>query len=161
MIGASCRMKGDRGKNRRLFLAAPALAALTVWLNVIAPAKADEAMIEGCLKAAAEVHHLPAGVLVLLISVEGGRLGGVSQNTNGTFDIGNGSSVCDLTSAQVLVQANNQLATLSAATGKQLSFESDPFTGDSGGDTCPSIVETGLGGIGLGTNNQVMQFLTP
>jgi hypothetical protein len=76
-------------------------------------------------------------------------------------DIGNGSSVCDLTSAQVLVQANNQLATLSAATGKQLSFESDPFTGDSGGDTCPSIVETGLGGIGLGTNNQVIQFLTP
>jgi hypothetical protein len=88
MIGASCRMKGDRGKNRRLFLAAPALAALTVWLTVIAPAKADEAMIEGCLKAAADVHHLPAGVLVLLISVEGGRLGGVSQNTNGTVDIG-------------------------------------------------------------------------
>ena len=76
-------------------------------------------------------------------------------------DIGNGSSVCDLTSRQVLVQANSQLATLSAATGKQLSFEPDPYTGDSGDDTCPTVIETGLGGIGLGTNNQVMQFLTP
>jgi hypothetical protein len=76
-------------------------------------------------------------------------------------DIGNGSSVCDLTSAQVLVQANSQLATLSAATGKQLSFEQDPYTGDSGGDTCPAVVETGLGGIGLGTNNQVTQLLVP
>ena len=45
-------------------------------------------MIEGCLKAAAEVHHVPAGVLVLLISVEAGRLGAVSQNANGTVDIG-------------------------------------------------------------------------
>lgn len=76
-------------------------------------------------------------------------------------DIGSGSSVCDLTSRQVLVQANSQLATLSAATGQQLSFEADPYTGDSGGDTCPSVVETGLGGIGLGTNNQVTQFLVP
>ncbi|MGH3225674.1 MAG: hypothetical protein ACRDPY_44515, partial [Streptosporangiaceae bacterium] len=76
-------------------------------------------------------------------------------------DIGSGSSVCDLTSMQVLVQANSQLATLSAATGQQLSFEADPYTGDSGGDTCPSVVETGLGGIGLGTNNQVTQFLVP
>jgi hypothetical protein len=45
-------------------------------------------MIEGCLKAAAEVDHVPAGVLVLLISVEAGRLGAVSQNANGTVDIG-------------------------------------------------------------------------
>ena len=45
-------------------------------------------MIEGCLKAAAELHQVPAGVLVLLMSVEAGRLGEVSQNTNGTVDIG-------------------------------------------------------------------------
>jgi hypothetical protein len=85
MIGVSVGMKGDRGRNRKLFLAAPALA---IGLVLATPARANEAMIEGCLKAAAEVHHLPAGVLVLLISVEGGRLGGVSQNTNGTVDIG-------------------------------------------------------------------------
>jgi hypothetical protein len=53
-----------------------------------AAAKADEAMIEGCLKAAAEIHHVPAGVLVLLLYAEAGRLGEVSQNTNGTVDIG-------------------------------------------------------------------------
>jgi FAD/FMN-containing dehydrogenase len=85
MIEAGVRKKGDRGRNRKLFLAAPALA---IGLALAAPARADEAMIEGCLKAAAEVHRVPAGVLVLLISVEGGRLGAVSQNTNGTVDIG-------------------------------------------------------------------------
>jgi hypothetical protein len=54
----------------------------------LASASADEAMIEGCLKAAAELHHVPAGVLVLLLSVEAGKMGEVSQNTNGTVDIG-------------------------------------------------------------------------
>jgi hypothetical protein len=51
-------------------------------------AKADEVMIENCLNAAADLHHLPAGLLVLLINVEAGRLGAVSQNSNGTVDIG-------------------------------------------------------------------------
>ena len=45
-------------------------------------------MIEGCLEAAAELHRVPAGVLVLLLSVEAGRLGEVTQDTNGTVDIG-------------------------------------------------------------------------
>jgi len=88
MIRAGIREKGDREKGGRRSLAAPALAALAIALIFGAPAKADEAMIEGCLKAAAEVHHVPAGVLVLLISVEAGRLGAVSQNANGTVDIG-------------------------------------------------------------------------
>jgi hypothetical protein len=78
-----------------------------------------------------------------------------------TADIGNGSSVCDLTSKQVLVSANSQLATLSAATGKQLSYEADPYTDAEGDDTCPTVIETGLGGIGMGTNNQVTQLLAP
>ena len=78
MIGAGIRAKGGRWS----------LAALAIALMLGAPARADEAMIEGCLKAAAEVHHVPAGVLVLLISVEGGRLGAVSQNANDTVDIG-------------------------------------------------------------------------
>jgi hypothetical protein len=51
-------------------------------------AKADEAMIENCLKVAVDLHHVPAGPLVLLIKVEAGRLGAVSQNSNGAVDIG-------------------------------------------------------------------------
>jgi hypothetical protein len=85
-MGARIREKGDRG--RRRFCAATAFAALVIGPSASVPAKADEAMIEGCLKAAAEVHHVPAGVLVLLLSVEAGRLGSVSQNANGTVDIG-------------------------------------------------------------------------
>jgi hypothetical protein len=88
MIGAGLRAKGDRKRAARRFRAALALAALAIALTIGVPAKADEAMIEGCLKAAAELHHVPAGVLVLLISVEGGRLGAVSQNANDTVDIG-------------------------------------------------------------------------
>ena len=82
MIGAGIREKGDRERGGRRSLAAPALAALAIGLNVSVPAKADEAMIEGCLKAAAEVHHVPAGVLVLLIGVEAGRIGEVTPNMN-------------------------------------------------------------------------------
>ena len=85
-MGARIREKSDRG--RRRFCAAPALGAFIIALAFVTPAKADEAMIEGCLKAAAEVHHVPAGVLVLLLSVEAGRLGAVSQNANDTVDIG-------------------------------------------------------------------------
>ncbi len=70
-----------------------ALSGAALILGMIGPfeltsAKADEAMIEGCLKAAAELHQVPAGGLVLLLSVEDGRLGEVSQNTNRTVDIG-------------------------------------------------------------------------
>ena len=80
MVGA-VREKGDRERGVKRLLAAP-IAALAIGLNVSAPAKADEAMIEGCLKAAAEVDHVSAGVLVLLISVEAGRLGEVTPNIN-------------------------------------------------------------------------------
>ena len=34
------------------------------------------------------MHHLPPAVLVILLNVEGGSLGRVSRNTNGTVDIG-------------------------------------------------------------------------
>ena len=76
---------GGRGK-----LAKAAITAAVALLSIAgaSSASADEAMIEGCLKAAAEVHHVPAGVLALLIRVEAGRLGAVSQNANGTVDIG-------------------------------------------------------------------------
>jgi hypothetical protein len=51
-------------------------------------ARADETMVEACLKAAASAHQVPAGVLVLLLQVERGRLGAVSPNKNDTVDIG-------------------------------------------------------------------------
>jgi hypothetical protein len=78
-------------KRRRQLAAALSRAALVVPILGslgLASASADEAMIEGCLQAAAELHQVPAGVLVLLLSVEAGRMGEVSQNTNGTVDIG-------------------------------------------------------------------------
>lgn len=75
------------------------------------------------------------------------------------IDIGGGSA-CDLTAAQVLVEANSQLATLSAATGKQLSYGPDPYQDGSGDDICPTVVETGLGGTGF-NNDQVTQLLMP
>lgn len=76
------------------------------------------------------------------------------------IDIGPGGSVCDLTSMQVLALANSQLAILSAATGRQLSYATDPYRDSSGGDACPAVIETGLGGTGF-NNDQVTQLLKP
>ncbi len=45
-------------------------------------------IIAGCINAAADVYRLPPAVLVILLNVEGGALGRVSQNTNATVDIG-------------------------------------------------------------------------
>jgi len=52
-----------------------------------APA-ATEARMRDCLTAAAAAHRLPPAVLVILLKVEGGSLGRVSRNSNGTVDIG-------------------------------------------------------------------------
>ena len=46
------------------------------------------AVIEGCIVDAAQLHHLPPAVLVILLNVEGGAIGHVSGNTNDTVDIG-------------------------------------------------------------------------
>ena len=53
----------------------------------IAAGSADR-VIESCLLAAASAHRVPPAVLVILLNVEGGKLGRVSANTNGTVDIG-------------------------------------------------------------------------
>ena len=53
-----------------------------------APSEASVAMVTSCINAAAAAHRLPPGVLVILLNVEGGKLGRVSQNTNDTVDIG-------------------------------------------------------------------------
>jgi len=87
---------------RRGRLAALLLAGLVVYV----PARASEyrnspvpvglgssvddakRIIRSCIEAAANAHGLPPTVLVILLRVEGGRLGRVSDNTNATVDIG-------------------------------------------------------------------------
>lgn len=79
--------------------------------------------------------------------------------TDWTTSIGSGTTVCDMTSAQVLVKAGDQLAVLSAATGKQLSYVQDPYQ-DQGGAECPDVIGTGLAGI-ADNGSQIVQVLTP
>ena len=45
-------------------------------------------VVRGCIEAAANAHGVPATMLVILLRVEGGRLGRVSDNSNATVDIG-------------------------------------------------------------------------
>ena len=52
------------------------------------PSDANVTMVTDCINAAAGAHRLPPGVLVILLNVEGGKLGRVSQNNNATVDIG-------------------------------------------------------------------------
>lgn len=71
----------------------PRLAVLTLIATIAAvPARADwtpeTTYVRDCINAASHAHKVPAVLLVLLLRVEGGRLGAVSQNTNDTVDIG-------------------------------------------------------------------------
>ncbi|MGI4944069.1 MAG: lytic transglycosylase domain-containing protein [Janthinobacterium lividum] len=45
-------------------------------------------LVRRCIESAARVHHLPPAMLLILLQVEDGRLGRVSDNTNATVDIG-------------------------------------------------------------------------
>lgn len=74
-------------------------------------------------------------------------------------NVGDGG-VCDLTSRQVLVEDNNQLATLSASTGRQLSYKKDPYQDPDGSYLCPNVVENGLSGVGM-SSGKVLQLLAP
>ena len=53
-----------------------------------APLTPEGTYIRACLTAAGSVYDEPPSILVILLNVEGGRLGAVSPNTNGTVDIG-------------------------------------------------------------------------
>jgi hypothetical protein len=65
------------------------LAAAVVALGSGTSRAADNAtMIRGCIEAAAQAYRVPPAILVILLNVEGGSLGAVSPNTNGTVDIG-------------------------------------------------------------------------
>ena len=66
-----------------------ALALLTVPLfGGAALAASPRDQVARCIEASAAVYRLPPAVIVILLDVEGGSLGAVSQNTNGTVDIG-------------------------------------------------------------------------
>jgi hypothetical protein len=62
-------------------VAALSLLPMTSRAATVAP-------VVGCIESAASVYRLPPAVIVILLSVEGGSLGHVSQNTNETVDIG-------------------------------------------------------------------------
>ena len=74
-------------------IAALLVSALALGATAL-PARAEtvltpaEERMEGCLYAAAELYRLPPALIVILLKVEGGRVGAVSGNTNGTVDIG-------------------------------------------------------------------------
>ena len=75
--------------NRALaYLTCMGLMLATNRVEAQAPLSSNAQMIKGCLTAAADVYRLPSAVLVVLLNVEGGSLGHVSQNTNDTVDIG-------------------------------------------------------------------------
>ena len=73
---------------RGVVLAAAVLAVLSAGPAKAGDAPDGQATIRGCITAAAKVYRLPPAVLVILLNVEGGSLGRVSPNTNGTVDIG-------------------------------------------------------------------------
>jgi soluble lytic murein transglycosylase-like protein len=70
--------------------AARILAACATLLAAPAAnaASALDSPVIRCIEAAASAYRLPSSVLVILLSVEGGSLGRVSRNSNGTADIG-------------------------------------------------------------------------
>jgi len=73
--------------------AAPAALALACCFALPVARAADapgaaEMRLRDCLTAAAAAHRLPPAMLAVLLNVEGGTLGRVSRNTNGTVDIG-------------------------------------------------------------------------
>jgi len=61
--------------------------AATLFFTPAASGAAPAAVV-GCIESAASVYRLPPAVIVILLLVEDGSLGHVSQNTNKTVDIG-------------------------------------------------------------------------
>jgi hypothetical protein len=61
---------------------APAAVATQAAQATTAP------VIQDCILAAAQLHHLPAAVLIVLLNAEGGSIGRVSQNMNDSVDVG-------------------------------------------------------------------------
>ncbi|MDD2859490.1 MAG: lytic transglycosylase domain-containing protein [Acidiphilium sp.] len=55
--------------------------------GIAGPLSAEQ-RIGACIEAAAAAYRIPPVVIVILLHVEGGELGGVHRNANGTVDIG-------------------------------------------------------------------------
>ncbi|MGD0104496.1 MAG: lytic transglycosylase domain-containing protein [Rhodopila sp.] len=65
--------------------------ALALAFTLPSAATADDRFtdtLQRCLAGAADRNHVPPEVLILLYQNEGGALGRISRNTNGTVDIG-------------------------------------------------------------------------
>ena len=60
----------------------------TEAVTLAPPGQDGAAVLRGCLRVASRVNGVPPAVLLMLLQVEGGRLGEVSGNRNGTVDIG-------------------------------------------------------------------------
>jgi hypothetical protein len=73
---------------KRVQLALLALLESTVMARAESDVERSGNQAAACIVAAAEIHHLPAGVLVVILDVERGGVGSVSRNRNGTVDIG-------------------------------------------------------------------------
>jgi hypothetical protein len=73
---------------RAAVLAAAALAVLTAGPATAGVGEDNQAVIRGCITAAARVYRQPPAILVILLDVERGALGQVSANPNRTVDIG-------------------------------------------------------------------------
>ncbi|SFK90781.1 hypothetical protein SAMN05444581_1511, partial [Methylocapsa palsarum] len=73
---------------KNIFLAAIAAAAFACQPARAIIGGSDESLYGECLLAAASVHHVPPGLLIILLNVENGSLGKVSPNKNKTVDIG-------------------------------------------------------------------------
>ncbi|MGB5083375.1 MAG: lytic transglycosylase domain-containing protein [Methylocystis silviterrae] len=73
---------------KRIFVCALAIAALHNAPTRAADDMARGAFVKECIDAAASAHAVPPAILLILLNVENGRLGEVSQNTNKTVDIG-------------------------------------------------------------------------
>ena len=68
--------------------AAHLLILTTLLLGGRALAATPPDQVVRCIEASASVHKIPPAVIVILLNVEGGSVGAVSPNTNGTVDIG-------------------------------------------------------------------------
>jgi hypothetical protein len=73
---------------RAAVLAAAALALLAAGPVMAGDRVDNQAVIRGCITAAARVYRLPPAILVILLDVERGALSQVSANPNRTVDIG-------------------------------------------------------------------------
>ena len=72
----------------------PALARASQYGNspvavgLAAEGAQAQLLVRRCIESAARVHRLPPAMLLILLQVEDGRLGRVSDNSNATVDIG-------------------------------------------------------------------------